>query len=338
MSTANKVPLTSAEIGNLWNMYMGDTLIVCVKKYMIAKAEDAQIRTILQQALTISEKRARDIAAIFNSGNVPIPVGFSDKDLNIGAPRLYSDTFALYHALSRAKYALQMTAPSLFLAARQDVGALFQEATASCAKLLEDGTQVALAKGILLRAPIVSIPQTPHFVEKPSYIGHIVGEHRPLHVVSLTHVFLSIQENILGKALISGFSQVAHDTELRKFFLRGAEIGAKQIKVLSAMLSDEDVPIPSSPDSMLTSSTRSPFSDKLMINHIILINQFNLADIGTAIGRSSRADIAADYLRLEAEIIQYGEDGVNIAIKNGWLEAPPQVVSHRELALSGKSK
>jgi len=338
MPTTNKIALTSAEIGNLWNMYMSDTLIVRVKKHMIAKAEDQQIRTILQQALSISDKRSRDIAAIFNSSNVPIPVGFSDKDVNIEAPRLYSDTFALYHALSRAKYALQMTASSLFLAACTDVRNLFQEATASCAKLIEDATQVALTKGILIRSPIVSIPQAPHIVEEPSYIGHIIGKNRPLHVVSLAHIFLSIQENLLGKALISGFSQVARDPELRKFFLRGAEIGAKQIKELSSMLSDEDVPTPSSPDSMLTSSTIPPYSDKLMMNHIILLNQYNLADIGTAVGQSSRADIAADYIRMEMEIIQYGEDGINIAIKNGWLEAPPQVVSHRELALSGKSK
>ncbi|QDR79946.1 DUF3231 family protein [Sporomusa termitida] len=338
MPTANKLPLTSAEISNLWNMYMSDTLVVCVKKYLLAKAEDQQIRTILQQALTVSEKRSRDIAAIFSSSNVAIPVGFSDKDVNIEAPRLYSDTFALYHALSRAKYALQMSALFLFLADRPDVRNLFQEAIAACAKLLEDAKQVALTKGILIRSPIVSIPQTPNFVEKPSYIGHIIGGQRPLHVVSLMHIFLSIQENLLGKALISGFSQVARDTELRKFFLRGVEIGAKQIKGLSSFLSDEDVPIPSSPDSMLTSSTIPPFSDKLMMNHIILLNQFNLADIGVAVGQSTRTDIAADYMRMAAEIIQYGEDGINIAIKNGWMEAPPQVVSHRELAMSGKSR
>nr|WP_092072819.1 DUF3231 family protein [Dendrosporobacter quercicolus]NSL48875.1 DUF3231 family protein [Dendrosporobacter quercicolus DSM 1736]SDM50363.1 Protein of unknown function [Dendrosporobacter quercicolus] len=337
MPTANKYPLTSAEIGNLWNMYMSDTLIVCVKKYLIAKAEDQQIRTILQQALTVSEKRSRDIAAIFRSDNVPIPVGFSDKDVTIEAPRLYSDTFALYHVLSRAKYALQMTAPFLFLAARPDVRNLFQEAVASSAKILEDATQVALTKGILIRSPIVSIPQTPHFVEKSSYIGHIIGKQRPIHVVSLMHIFLSIQENLLGTALITGFGQVARDPELKKYFLRGAEIGIKQTKGLSSRLRDEAIPIPSSPDSMLTSSTIPPFSDKLMMNHIILINQFNLADIGAAVGQSSRADVATDYMRMAAEVIQYGEDGINIAIKNGWLEAPPQVLSHKELALSGKS-
>lgn len=337
MQPGNKLPLTSAEIANLWNTYMVDTLTTCIKKYLVAKAEDPQIRTVLQQALNISDKRSRDIATIFSSSNVPIPVGFGDKDVNIEAPRLYSDYFALCHVLSRTKWALTMMSTGLYLATRPDVRKLFQDAISSSAKLNEDATQVALIKGLLLRSPIVSTPQSPHIVEKPSYMGSIIGKPRPFHVVSVMHLFLSILENTIGKALITGFSQTARDTEVRKFFLRGAEISAKQIKVFSSLLSNEDVPVPSSPDSMLTSSTIPPFSDKLMMNHIILLNSVGMADIGLAAGQSNRADLAADYLRLGAEVIQYGEDGINISIKNGWMEAPPQVVSHRELALSGKS-
>lgn len=174
--------------------------------------------------------------------------------------------------------------------------------------------------------------------QKPSYIGHIIGEQRPLHVVSLIHLFLSIQENNLGKVLITGFSQVARDPELKKYFLRGAKIGAKQIKIYSSLLNDEDIPIPQSPDSMLTNSMIAPFSDKLMMNHIVTINTLGIADMGIAVGQSNRADIASDYIRLGAEVVQYGEDGMNILIKNGWMEAPPQVVNHHELAMSGKSK
>ncbi len=335
MPNTTNLPLTSAEIGNLWTVYMADTLITCVKKFMVAKAEDDQIRTVLLQAQTISEQRSRDIAAIFSSSKVPVPIGYNDKDVNIQAPRLYSDTFALYHVLSRTRWVINTMSTALYLAARPDVRNFLIKGITASVQLNEQATQIALDKGLLIRSPIVSIPTAPHIVEKPSYIGSIIGEHRPLHVVSVTHIFLSILDNIIGKALITGFGQVAHNQEAKKFFLRGAEISGKQIKVLSSLLSDEDVPIPSSPDSMLTNSTISPFSDKLMIGHIITINSIGIADIGLAAGQSNRADIAADYLRLEAEIIQYGEDGINIAIKNGWMEAPPQVVSHRELALSG---
>jgi hypothetical protein len=336
MTASNSLPLTSAEIGNLWTIYMGDTLIACVKKYLVAKAEDEQIRAVLQQTLTISEQRSRDIAAIFRSSNVPIPVGFGDKDVNIEVPRLYSDTFALYHTLARTRWTLTILSSALFLAVRSDVRKLFQEAIYVSTELNEQATQVALTKGLLLRSPIVSIPSETHFVEKPSYLGSIVGEPRPLHVVSIGHIFLSYLDNSLGKALITGFSQVARDPEVRKFFLRGVEIGTKHINVLSSLLSDENIPIPSSPDSMLTNSTTPPFSDKLMMNHIILLYTFGISDLGLSAGQSNRTDIAADYVRMGAEIGQYGEDGINIMIKNGWMEAPPQAVSHRELALSGR--
>lgn len=335
MPTADKLPLTSAEIANLWTVYMADTLMVSFKKHLVAKAEDEQIRALLRHAITISDKSTRDIVAIFRSSNVSIPVGFSDKDVIMEAPRLFSDSFALYHTLLRTRWAMTIMAPAFFLAARPDVRKFFQGRITDAMKLNEEATQVALEKGLFLRPPIVSIPQTPHMVEKPSYIGSVFGEPRPLHVVSVTHLFLSVLANMVGKVLTTGFSQVARDPEVRKFCLRGAEISAKHIKVFSSLLSDENVPMPASPDSMLTSSTLAPFSDKLMMNHVILINTFALTDIGLAAGQSTRADIAADYFRIGAEVVQYGEDGINILIKNGWMEAPPQVVNHRELALSG---
>lgn len=338
MPNANEFPLTSAEIGNLWTLYMADMMIICVKKYLLAKSQDEQIREVLQEAITISEQRCRNVAAIFKSSNVPVPIAYDSKDVNSEAPRLYSDTLALYHALARSRWALTMYSTALYLSVRPDVRKLFQDAISSSTKLNEHGTQVALKKGLLIRSPIVSISQTPHIVEKPSYIGSIIGEHRPLHVVSVAHIFLSLVDNIIGKATIMGFAQVARDPEIRQYFLRGAKICAKQIEILGSLLSDEEIPISSSPDSMLTSSTVPPFSDKLMLDHIILVNSIGIADMGLAAGQSNRADIAAAYLRLGAEVIQFGEDGVNIAIKNGWLEAPPQVVSHRELVLSGSKR
>lgn len=322
MATAKK-QLNSAEIANLWTTYMGDTLSTCVSKYMVAKAEDEQIRAVVQQALILSEKRAQDIAAILEADNLPVPIGFGDADVNVTAPRLFSDAFALYHVLARIRWVITLTSTSLFLAVRPDVRKLFQEAISTSSALNEQATQVSLTKGILTQAPMISVPKIPYIVEKPSYIGSIIGSHRPLHVISATHIFLSILENTIGKVLVMGFSQVASDPEVKKFFLRGAEIGAKHIKVFSSLLSDEDIPTPASPDSMLTTSTVAPFSEKLMMNHIILINQFAIADIGIAAGQSNRADIAAVYVRLAAEVSQYGEDGVNINIKNGWLEAAP---------------
>ena len=336
MPNETKQPLTSAEIANLWNLYVNDTMIICFKKYTIAKAEDKQIRTILQKALNISDKRSKDTTSIFSSENLPIPVGFNDKDINLEVPRLYSDTLALYHVLTRTRWALTMVSTALYLATRPDVRKFFQDAIASSAKLNEDATQVALTKGLLIHSPIVSVPQAPHFIERSNYIGSIIGKHRPLHVLSLAHIFLSIQENNFGKALITGFSQVARDPEVKKFFIRGAEIGAKHIKVYSSFLSDEDIPITQSNDSMVTDSTIPPFSDKYMMNHILVASTLSIADMGIAIGQSNRADIVSTYSRLLLEILQYGEDGLIIAIKNGWLEAVPQVVNHKKLALSGK--
>jgi hypothetical protein len=42
--------------------------------------------------------------------------------------------------------------------------------------------------------------------------------------------------------------------------------------------------------------------------------------------------LAADYIRLTAEIAAFAEDGLNIMIDNGWLEQPPQATDRDKLA------
>jgi len=47
---------------------------------------------------------------------------------------------------------------------------------------------------------------------------------------------------------------------------------------------------------------------------------------------SPRRDLGAHYTRLTAEIATYADDGLEIMIKNNWLEQPPLAADRKNLA------
>jgi hypothetical protein len=107
---------------------------------------------------------------------------------------------------------------------------------------------------------------------------------------------------------------------------RGKEIAEKHENVFREVLLKDDLPLPSTWDSATSQSTVAPFSDKLMMFHVNILNATSIASYGTSIAGSLRKDLSADYSRLTLEVIKYADDGVKIMIKNNWLEQPPQAV------------
>ncbi len=119
------------------------------------------------------------------------------------------------------------------------------------------------------------------------------------------------------------FSQVAKSEEVRNFLWRGSEMYSKHIEIFQSVLLKEQLPHPKTSDSEITDSIIPPFSDRLMIFHKALFNSTTIGFYGVAIGTCQRADLVAHYIRLVAEMVKYTEDGMNILIKNKWLEEPP---------------
>ena len=87
MGDITKIPLISSEIAGLWNSYVSDTMIVCVLKYYLSQVEET--RTILQQTYDLSNQNIQELTNIFNKEKLTIPEGFTDKDINIEAPRTF---------------------------------------------------------------------------------------------------------------------------------------------------------------------------------------------------------------------------------------------------------
>ncbi|WP_255298450.1 DUF3231 family protein [Brevibacillus dissolubilis] len=98
------------------------------------------------------------------------------------------------------------------------------------------------------------------------------------------------------------------------------------------MLRDDDISSISTWESDVTDSTVSPFSDKLMLQHILYLNAAGMAFYGNAMSTSTRRDVGVTYSRLFTEIATYLDDGAELAIGLGWMEKPPGTVDREALA------
>lgn len=323
--------LTSPEIASLWTQYQGDTMATCVIKHMLKTVEDPKVKEILEFALSLSQKHIARIKEFFTQEKYPIPIGFTDDDVNLEAPRLFSDHLCLQYQYIMAINGMAGYSLATGTAHRQDVRNYFLKCFLEASELFNHSLNLLLSKGLVTRPPYVQPDTHPEYVQSQGFLAGYFGQHRALASVEISHLHFDIKKIDLSKSFTLGFAQVAQSKEVREFLLRGAEIYTKQIEVLSSILRDNDLAVPQSETSEVTNSTVAPFSDKLMMFHKAVFSSTTMGLFGASIGTSLRRDIGAIYARLLTEMMKYCEDNANIMIKNGWLEKAPSAVDREKI-------
>ncbi|HZG74237.1 MAG TPA: DUF3231 family protein [Paenibacillus sp.] len=325
------ITLHSSELAALWGSYLNDSMAACVLKYFLAKTEDPEFAEVIRYALHLSERHVRTVRDLFDKEGIPSPVGFTEEDVFVEAPRLYSDPFHMYYINSMCKIGMAFYGFSLSQITRSDVKAFYSECSQSTIELYNRVADVLLAKGLYIKPPVIPYPERVEFVENQSFLDGLIGPRRPLTATEISHLFANLQTNAIGHTLLIGFSQVASDPKVRAHLTRGRDIAKKHVKIFSSALTDEEIDAPMTWAKTVERTKEAPFSDKIMAYHATFLTSISIGNYGMAFGNSPRKDIAIDYARLSEEIAEYGNDGANIMIANGWLEAPPQTADRKAL-------
>lgn len=328
----SQIRLTAGEIAQLWTQYLNDSSSICVLSFFLEKAEDEEIKPLIKHALDLSQSHILKITAILNEEKNVVPYGFSIKeDVDLSAPRLYSDSFVLNFLNQMSKVGLTSYAGSVAASVRDDIKAYYMECLSETMQLYKKSTDLLLSKGLFIRSPSLPNLEKVEFVKKQWFMLDVFGEKRPLTAAEVDNLFANLQRNALGVATLTGFSQVAQNKDVKQFFLKGLEIGNKHLKLFRSKLEESKLPAPMGWDSEITNSTAYTFSDKLMMFYTSGLVTLSVGYYGTAVSQSPRGDISAMYNRLSLEVQLYAEDGANIMIKNGWLEQPPMASDRDEL-------
>ncbi|MFM9278839.1 DUF3231 family protein [Paenibacillus jiagnxiensis] len=323
--------LTSAEVAKLWATYMGNSLARCVLRYFLRHVDDEEIRNVLEEGLQLADRFVQTVSDIFTRDNHPVPVGYTEDDVNLGAPRLFADEFYLHYLKYTGKAGISIYGIAVPLMSRKDVRDFFTDCLASTVKLLNDVNDLLDAKGFLVKPPYIPVPKKVSFVKKQGYLNGFFGDVRPLQGLEITHLYDNIQNNAVSIAVLLAFCQAAEIQQARDYFKRGKAIASKEYEILSKLLDKDDLPTHPLMNHLVTDSTTSPFSDKLMISHKIDMYSMRIRSYGNALAFSARHDVTATYARFIAEVGNYVEDGANIMIDLGWMEQPPQAADRDEL-------
>lgn len=331
MSSISHIRLTSAEIAIMWSQYQSDSLAKCVLKYFLAKVEDEEIRPLLEFALSLSQNHVAWIRTTYQNEEFASPVGFTNEDVDTNAEKLFGDIFTLHYLNNMSRVGLAAYGLALSTASRQDIREFYIQTLHESIELNERVVKLMLEKGIYARSPYIPANKHVEFAKQQAFLGNVFKESRPLTAVEIMHVFMNIQTNIIGKAMITGFWQTASSPDIRSHFLRGKEIAQKHIAIFTKRLEADDLTGGSSMEPLITTSMQPPFSEKLMLFHVSALIQMGIGNYGAAISTSQCYDLAIAYTRLMAEVALYAEDGANLMIKYGWLEEPPQAVDRQML-------
>jgi Protein of unknown function (DUF3231) len=327
----NQSHLTSAEMGKLWATYVGNTMGKCVLTYYLKNVKDIDIKKVLETGLSLSESLMQEIKTLFKERNFPLPIGITDKDVNLDAPRLFQDEFYLHYLQYLGKAGLSIYSVAIPLVTQKSVRDFFINAMNKTANLLADVNQVLNSKGHLQNSPLIPNPEGIDFVDNQNYLKGFFGDKRPLHGLEIAHLYGNINNDVTSKALIIGFAQGARNEKVRKYLERGKEINHRHIDWLSKKLSEDSLPSPSLLDHLVTTSTTPPFSDKLMVFHKIDMFSMKIREYANGASLNGRKDIGALYARCLLDVSLYVEDGANIMINHNWMEQPPSAPDRNQI-------
>ncbi|TFB14632.1 DUF3231 family protein [Filobacillus milosensis] len=318
--------ITSSEIGVLWMTYQQKTLLLRTLEYFIEHADDEEAKQILVSLYEDTRPYVLKIEDIFKTEGAAVPFGFTEEDVNKGAPKLFENGFDILFIRLMNEIGMGMQALNITMVYRQDIVVMFRELTSMTQKYFDKCTQYLLDKGLLTRAPYCAMPKKVEFVQETNYLSGFnpFKEKRPLTTVEVAHLYHTVEANNVGMQMIIGFAQCANLKDVKQYFHEGQGISKDIIKTVSEVLLDNDIHVPATPGGNVTNSTAAPFSDKLMLYSVSLFCSFAIggSSVGTAF--SLRNDLVGKMTKIMQDIFAYAHKGAKLMINNGYMEEPPQ--------------
>ncbi|WP_322446532.1 DUF3231 family protein [Robertmurraya mangrovi] len=326
-------PINVSEVGTLWQTYLEKTLIMRFLEYFIEKADDTQARNILGGLWQELNFYVKEMEELFAEQGMVKPIGFTSEDVHLEAPKLYDNGFDIMFVRVLKEVSMGLYTLNMNMTYNKKVMSIYEGLTTVTQKIYKLATFYLLEKGILSLPPKVTIPKKNTFINSKKYMEgfKLMGNKRALNDLEVGILHHNMEANNIGMQLITGFAQCAQNKEVKQYFLKGKELAKKQIKMMEELLLEDDIQLSATSGATVTTSTVPPFSDKLMMHCIYILNGFSIVGAGTGAFFSLRNDLAMKSMLIAKDIYFYSQEGIEIKIKHGWFEEPPQTEDRSEI-------
>lgn len=327
----NNLKLTSSEIGSLWAEYINGTMTDVVNRYMVSIIEDESIKAVFEDAINIFDNHKKQIVAFMENERFPVPVGFTESDLNKGTERLFSDIFCLNYLHIMTLHGLIGHSTALSVSVRKDLRNFFDACDNDGKRMYHQTIELLLEKGNFQRDPLFYPTKTPEFISNNDFTNGIFGKERPLAATEIISISFNLKKSIMAKTLSIAFGQVTQTKEVREFLEDSQKTADSEIKSFTKTMQVDNLPVQKSLETEVTVSSTAPFSDKLMMYHIGFLFQAAQIYHGTGLASAMRTDLIATYESTIFKNLMITKKWFKIMVQHNWLEQPPLAPNREEI-------
>lgn len=149
-------------------------MAICVYKYFLTIVENEEIEPILEAALQLAESHVLKITEFLKDAEFQVPIGFTESDVNVNAPRLFSDQFLLFYSYIMTIHGISAYSLAITNLERQDLQNYFFECTTSSKELFQKIVELAKNQPKFSSVPSIPSPDMPQFMDSPGFIENLV--------------------------------------------------------------------------------------------------------------------------------------------------------------------
>lgn len=208
--------LTPAEISNLWNTYVTNTMGIWATRHFIEKAQDEEIKKMLEFTEVIAVEEARQSKLFLEEAGQPLPTPFEENDVNVNAKPLFTDVYVVLLNSTLTQAAMSVYALSLNTTTRADIRAFFSECIDNTKELFNRCADIIVDKGLQQSDIHLQAPKYIEKVESQSYIQGWFTDRRPINAQEIGQIIYNYHSTEVHKEFINGASRVAKTKELKK--------------------------------------------------------------------------------------------------------------------------
>jgi hypothetical protein len=328
MSKLESIPLTASELGYLWTGYSINEMSKWFISVFQKQAKDEDIQGVFTNAVKSTIEILKGRESILSQEGYPVPIGFSELDIDYGAQRLFSDRFLILYLHVGTRLGLVFHSRSLAVSAREDVREYSMSCLHSSSQLYENILNLLLNKGLYWRTPSLPSSSNAEYIQKTSYLNGWFGDSRPINSMEMANHYLIMDLLIMMETLFNGFAQSSDCDETVEWLLKGAEQAKSQFNEMAELLRKNELPIPPTYTADITDSKERVFSDRIMLTHMAGLFGSLLSQYGFSLGSLMQHDMVAAYLEQISKAGAFSEKITKFLIGKEWLEKVPGVASN----------
>ncbi|MCI3927069.1 DUF3231 family protein [Paenibacillus sp. TRM 82003] len=322
---------TVLELGYLWVGLSINNMMEKILLLFRRHADDQRIEeTYAFAARTTTEMIARR-RTIMTSMNYYPPTGFGESDINVDAPKLFTDRFLMYYLLVGAKLGIPFHARAYAATTRPDLMEYMEDCLTMAAELHRRVTETMIAKNMYWTPPPLPAADASERIQKTGYLSGWFGDKRPFNSIEIANMYEIIETLDMLHTLTLGFAQTAQTEETLVLLRRGSELARSMSRRVRGWLDEELLSLP--PDLIgEVSESRTPvFSERLMVCHLAGLYGSLLTILGFSLGSGMRHDLITRFSELTAEAGLFAEKVTRFLIDREWLDKPPGSVDREAL-------